>query len=146
MKLNPTHKIFISEGCNDWKNAFSRFKLDQTSKLHLNSTYVMNQELRATVVLQLLSSTKKHQEQRRQAFFIKISSIMYLLRQGLALRGQSDENCNLIQLVKLRSIDQDCLKDWIDNKKYLSHDIVNEIYKEIYLTIIRDIVKEVCEI
>ncbi|CAF1412565.1 unnamed protein product, partial [Adineta steineri] len=75
-----------------------------------------------------------------------ISSIMYLLRQGLALRGQSDENCNLIQLVKLRSIDQDCLKDWIDNKKYLSHDIVNEIYKEIYLTIIRDIVKEVCEI
>ena len=68
---------------------------------------------------------------------------MYLLRQGLALRGHSDENSNLIQLLKLRRIDNSFLKEWIHDKKYSSHDIVNEICKEIYLTIVRDIVKEV---
>jgi hypothetical protein len=63
---------------------------------------------------------------------------MFLLRQGLALRGHSDENSNLIQLIRLRSIDNIFLKQWIDEKTYLSHDIVNEICKKIYLTIIRD--------
>jgi hypothetical protein len=71
---------------------------------------------------------------------------MYLLRQGLALRGHSDEDSNLIQLLRLRSIDCIYLKEWIHYRKYLSHDIINEICKEIYLTIIRDIVKEVSEI
>jgi hypothetical protein len=71
---------------------------------------------------------------------------MFLLRQGLALRGHSDENSNLIQLIRLRSIDNIFLKQWIEEKKYLSHDIVNELCKEIYLTIIRDIVKEVCKL
>ncbi len=146
IKLNPTYKIFISEGYFDWKNALSRFKLHETSKLHLDSTYVINQQSRPTIAAQLLSSTKKQQEQRRQAFSIQISCIMYLLRQGLALRGHSDEDSNLIQLLRLRSIDCIYLKEWIHYRKYLSHDIINEICKEIYLTIIRDIVKEVSEI
>ncbi len=63
---------------------------------------------------------------------------MFLLRQGLALRWHSDENSNLIQLIRLRSIDNIFLKQWIDEKKNLSHDIVNELCKKIYLTIIRD--------
>jgi hypothetical protein len=68
---------------------------------------------------------------------------MFLLRQGLALRGHLDEDSNLIQLLKLRSTDNTFLKQWIDQKKYLSHDIINELCKEIYLIIIRDVVKEV---
>ncbi|CAF4696148.1 unnamed protein product, partial [Rotaria magnacalcarata] len=68
---------------------------------------------------------------------------MYLLRQGLALRGHDEENSNLIQLLKLRSGDSEYLNEWLKNKKYFSHDIINEICKEIYLVIIRDIVTEV---
>ena len=60
------------------------------------------------------------------------------------LRGYLDENSNLIQLLKLRNIDNNFLKQWIYEKKYLSCDIINELCKEINLIIIRDIVKEVC--
>ncbi|CAF3070602.1 unnamed protein product [Rotaria sp. Silwood2] len=62
MKLNPTYKIFISEGYCDWKNALPRFKLHETSKLHLDSTYVINQQSRPTIAAQLISSTKRQQE------------------------------------------------------------------------------------
>jgi hypothetical protein len=143
MKLHVTHRSFIFDGCCDWKNSLSKFKLHESSKLHHDSIYVVNQQQRPTITAQLVSTTKKQQEQRRQALSIQISCIMYLLRQGLALRGHSDEDSNLIQLLKLRSIDNSFLKEWVNDKKYLSHDIVNEICKEIYLTIVRDIVKEV---
>ncbi|CAF1383907.1 unnamed protein product, partial [Didymodactylos carnosus] len=90
----------------------------------------------------MASSVQRQQEQRRRMLLMEITSIIYLLRQGLALRGHVDEESNLIQLLKLRSIDDSDLQDWINDKKYLSHDIVNEITKEISLTIVRDIVKQ----
>ena len=52
---------------------------------------------------------------------------MFLLRQGLALRGHSDENGLLIQLLKLLSIDNNFLKQWNDEKRSLPHDIINEL-------------------
>ncbi|CAF1244084.1 unnamed protein product [Didymodactylos carnosus] len=91
----------------------------------------------------MASSVQRQQEQRRRMLLMEITSIIYLLRQGLALRGHVDEESNLIQLLKLRSIDDSDLQDWINDKKYLSHDIVNEITKEISLTIVRDIVKQI---
>ncbi|CAF1405413.1 unnamed protein product [Rotaria sordida] len=142
-KLFPHHVTFIVNGYCDWKNAISRFKLHEKTKLHLDSIYVVNQQMKPNIAIQLTSATKKQQEQRRQSLSIQISCIIYLLRQGLALRGHDDENSNLIQLLKLRSADNEYLNEWIKNRKYFSHDIVNEICKEIYLTIIRDIVKEV---
>ncbi|CAF1484841.1 unnamed protein product [Rotaria sordida] len=142
-KLFPHHVTFIVNGYCDWKNAISRFKLHEKTKLHLDSIYVVNQQMKPNIAIQLTSATKKQQEQRRQSLSIQISCIIYLLRQGLALRGHDDENSNLIQLLKLRSADNEYLNEWIKNRKYFSHDIVNEICKEIYLTIIRDIVKEI---
>ena len=111
--------------------------------MHSTSIYVVGQQTKPTVTAQLISATKIQQEQRRKALSIQISCIVYLLRQGLTLRGHSDIESNLVQLLKLRSIDNNFLKEWINDKKYLSHDIINELCKEIYLLIIRDIVKEV---
>ncbi|CAF1413550.1 unnamed protein product, partial [Didymodactylos carnosus] len=118
-------------------------KVHERSNLHRDSIYVVNQQGKLSVREQLSLATRQQQEQRRQTLIIQISCIMFLLRQGLAFRGYSDENSNLIQLLKLRSIDNNFLKQWIDERKYLSHDIISELCKEIYLTIIRDIVKEI---
>ncbi|CAF1410883.1 unnamed protein product [Rotaria sordida] len=141
--LHPTYRSFVTEGFCDWKNARSRFKLHESTKMHATSIYVVDQQTKPTITAQLISATKRQQEQRRKALSIQISCIVYLLRQGLALRGHSDIESNLIQLLKLRSIDNDFLTEWINDKKYLSHDIINELCKEIYLLIIRDIVKEI---
>ncbi|CAF4313039.1 unnamed protein product [Rotaria sp. Silwood2] len=108
--------------------------------MHATSIYVVGQQTKRTVTAQLISATKRQQEQRRKALSIQISCIVYLLRQGIALRGHSDIESNLVQLLKFRSIDNDFLKEWINDKKYLSRDIINELRKEIYLLIIRDII------
>ncbi|CAF3555536.1 unnamed protein product, partial [Rotaria socialis] len=142
-KFNPAYRRFITDGFCDWKNARERFKYHESSKIHSDSIYVINQQTKPTVIAQLISRTKRQQEQHRESLLIQISSLIYLLRQGRAFRGHSDIESNLIQLLKLRSTDNNFLKEWINNKKYLSHDIINDLCREIYLFIIRDIVKEI---
>ena len=67
-----------------------------------------------------------------------ISSIRYLARQGIALRGYNEENPNFIQLLNLRAEDDDHLKEWLlrKSKKYTSPIIQNEILKDMALTIL----------
>ena len=70
---------------------------------------------------------------------VEVSSLQYLLRQGVALRGLCEEEGNLFQLMQLRSIDIPGLDQWLADKKYLSHDIFNELAKEMALIILRSL-------
>ncbi|CAF4469972.1 unnamed protein product, partial [Rotaria magnacalcarata] len=115
-KLIPQHMTFVADGYCDWKNAISRFQLHEKTKLHHDSIYVVNQQTKPSVAVRLPSAIQQQQEQCRNCLFIQISSIMYLLRQGLALRGHDEENSNLIQLLKLRSGDSEYLNEWLKNK------------------------------
>ena len=58
----------------------------------------------------------------------QLSSLLaiYLLHQGLAIRGHDDSEGNLFQLLKLRSEDDSELKFWLKDGKYLSPAIINE--------------------
>ena len=56
-----------------------------------------------------------------------ITSLMYLLRQGLAIRGHTEVESNLYQLLKLRSDDSNIVREWLAKGKYTSHDIINEL-------------------
>ena len=57
----------------------------------------------------------------------QLESLRYLLRQGLAIRGHSDnEEGNLDQLLKVRANDIPLLANWIHEKKYRSPEIINE--------------------
>ena len=57
-----------------------------------------------------------------------LSSIKYLARQGLPLRGHnSDVSGNLHQLLLLRTEDDARLGEWLANNEYTSPVIVNEI-------------------
>ena len=55
-----------------------------------------------------------------------LSSVRYLARQGLALRGHKEEDSNL-QLLKCQADDVQGLNSWMGDGRYLSHDIVNEL-------------------
>ena len=55
-----------------------------------------------------------------------LSTLRYLVRQGLAIRGHHDDDGNLIQLLNCRSEDVTSLRSWMLDRKYLSHDIINE--------------------
>ena len=58
--------------------------------------------------------------------FTQLTSLKYLMRQGLAVRGHDEEEGNLSQLLKCRSQDKTDIGEWLKNGTYQSHDINNE--------------------
>ena len=70
---------------------------------------------------------------------IIISTIKYLVRQGIALRGKDEKSGNFTELLRLRAESNDNLKSWLAKfngektrqRLYLSHDIQNEIFSDI---------------
>jgi len=75
--------------------------------------------------------------------FLKIlASIHFLVRQGLALRGDdTEDNSNFIQLLKLQGEDDPKLSEWFKKKynKYTSAEVQNEMLQVIALQLLRDI-------
>ena len=58
---------------------------------------------------------------------IQLSSLRFLLQQGLAIREHEELEGNLFQLLLLRKEECPELQQWIESKKYLSSDIINEM-------------------
>ena len=74
-----------------------------------------------------------------------MSSLRYLARQGIALRGHNEENSNFVQLLNLLAEDDSNLKESLlrKSKKYTSPTIQNKILKDMALTILREIVNSI---
>ena len=51
----------------------------------------------------------------------------FLLRQGIALRGYSENKGNLPRLLSAWTVNSAILKHWVKEGKYMSHDTVNEL-------------------
>ena len=81
----------------------------------------------------MLSTEHQREKQINRGMLLKIIlSIKYLARQGIALRGDGDEeNGNFMQALRMRGEDDPLLMDWIRRKtnKYTSHEIQNKILK-----------------
>ena len=63
------------------------------------------------------------QAPRRAGLLKQITSLHFLLRQGLAIRGHSEDEENLSQLLKLRTEDSDTVQAWLNEEKYIEEDI-----------------------
>ena len=66
-------------------------------------------------------------------------------RKAEAMQGDTDDEKNFIQLLKLRRKDQPLLSKWLERKEdiYTSHDIQNEIIAIVANHVIRDLVLEI---
>jgi len=89
----------------------------------------------------------KHESERQiatQCLIRIFSSIQFLTRQGLAVRGNTESDGNLIQLLKCRSADVPYLKQWLMRQNYwLSPQIQNEIIQQMALTILRHLATDI---
>ncbi len=84
----------------------------------------------------------KEKEQNRSMLLKIISSIRFLARQGLPLRGDGkEEDGNFMQVLKLKGEDDPLINDWLEKKmnKCTSHEIQNSILKVMATYILRDI-------
>ena len=67
----------------------------------------------------------------------------YLLRQELALRGHTEKESNLAQLLRSLSEDDEILSVWLRDRKYMFHEIVNEIISMIGQSVLRIILQKI---
>ncbi len=90
------------------------FKKHKESKTHLEAVEAMITLPKSTPdVGELLSSIHKNEkEEARNVLKTIISSVRFLARQGLALRGHDEEQSNLVQLLRLRAEDNPLLGKW----------------------------------
>ena len=81
----------------------------------------------------------------REFLITELSSLQYLMRQGLAVRGHIEEEGNLQQLLKCRSDDLPGLSRCLRDGQYLSHEIVNELMGMMAHKVRSDILSEIHE-
>ena len=88
---------------------------------------------------------KANMELNRRCFIEILDTLHYLGRQGLAIRGDDDEESNFIQYLKKRSKSVPELKNWLEKKqdKFTSHDAQNEVLNIMANNVIRDLLKSV---
>ena len=69
---------------------------------------------------------KKQQEVNRQMLLKQLRDLRFLMRQGLPFRGHGEEG-NLYQIMKLQAADCPQLQAWLNNSRYQSPEILNEL-------------------
>ena len=111
--------------------------------MHVESCFRLNALGRPSVAAQLSAQILQQQCVHREMLLKVLSTLRYLVRQGLAIQGHHDDNGNLTQLLNCRSEDVTSLRSWMLDRKYLSHDIINEqieiMARHVLNTLIADI-------
>ena len=148
---------FITAGFSNWKKAIEKFNKHEKSIAHHQAVELVEKIPKTTKnVGDMLSSTHaKQKAENRDMLKIILSSIRFLGRQGLALRGHyksadgsntgSEEDSNFLQLLKTRAEDHPQLLKWMERSqdKFLSPDIQNEILSIMAQFIQREIARDV---
>jgi len=145
---NCTEKTFISKGFCNWKDALPTFKKHENSNCHKEATerLVTLPQTTRDIGESLSAAYKEEKSDNRDYLFKVVTSIRYLARQSLALRGDGDEmDGNFNQLLKLRGEDDPKILEWISKKreKYTCGDIQNEILQMMSTTVSREIADDI---
>lgn len=129
----------MKDGFSSWSKALERFRCHEKSNLHRAAVSTASATDAGTnVATALISGKQKQMKDARIALLCVLSSLQFLACQGLAIRGHTDDDSNLIQLLQLRAQDFPVLSSWLARKerKWLSHEILNEMLE---IMIIKDI-------
>ena len=90
---------YVSVGFDNWKKALKRFREHEVCHMHTES-YMKLKSLQQKSVANQLSNLKTAEQKCNREILCKVlSSLKYLLRQGLPIRGHLQENGNLMQLL-----------------------------------------------
>ncbi len=106
-------------------------KVESLRMPHLNVRAILDKEFKSEQVI------------RRDMFLCQLSSLRYLTRQGMAIRGNEELESNLYQLLKTRSEDVPNLKKWLEEGQYTSPTIVNELIEMMGNDVLRSILEDV---
>ena len=111
---------FIDTGFDNWKKAHERFSQRAQSNLHKEAVFKTEQLKHDSVHTLLCKHALSDQKLHHDMLLKQLSTLRYLLRQGMAIRGHDDVESNLTQLLLLRSHEIPQLKVWLKEKRYCS--------------------------
>ena len=132
---------FSKTGFCNWKRALQKLAKHQSSQEHPEAFMKMTNKVSISTIM---NPAYQEQQQRRQKLLLKqLSSLQYLLRQGLAIRGHDDNKGNLLQLLSLRSEDNPEIKTWLCDGKYLLPVIINEQIKLMAEFVLRGLLSDI---
>ena len=131
---------FLVNGFTNWKDATTKFAKHESSDFHK----VCAEALSSTVDIgDMLNKQAVTEKQENREYLLKVlSTVRFLARQGLALRGDGDErDSNIHQLLLLRGEDFPSMKKFLERKqlKYSSHEVHNEFLSIMALQVLRQI-------
>ena len=146
LMLNSHYKTaFFVEGFQNWKKALERFHIHETSDCHKEAMLKLCSAQAPTIIEQLSSEASKTRAENRRMLMKVLSSLRFLLRQGLAIRGHREDDGNLVQLLQRRVDDDPQLARWLKNQQYMSHEIVNELIAGIGNELLRQLLTRIHE-
>uniref|UniRef100_F6X4E3 DUF4371 domain-containing protein n=1 Tax=Ciona intestinalis TaxID=7719 RepID=F6X4E3_CIOIN len=130
-------------GFNDWRKGRAAIRKHGSSEIHRECVSAkLNDSSRAADLVTDISVSKM--KENRIALNALFDAICFLGRQGLALRGHTEENSNLVQSLKLLGKYNDTVKNWISRKtRFLSAEIQNEILESLALRVLRHEIHQV---
>lgn len=141
-----THSSYVVDGFCQWGKAVERFRSHEGSNYHRSAVEALAATKQGINVVAACSAGKlKQMKDARTALLKILSSVNFLCMQGLAVRGHTDADSNLRQLLKLRSHDVPELNAWLERTSYkwISHDIVNEMIELMAHAVLRRITQEI---
>jgi len=132
---------FITAGFRNWKKALDRFNDHSRCRSH---QFAVEQvaHLKSAEPVDSQLSTQRNAEQREAQInlIVIVTSIKYLARQGLALRGHDSDDGNFQQLLLLRCSDNPSMRRWLERKvAFTSPQAQNEILQLFSHAIVREI-------
>lgn len=138
---------FTTVGFRNWKKALQRFQEHAQSRSHQFAVErVAHDQAAQPVDSQLSAQRDAEQREARCCLEILFTSIQYLARQGLALRGHTGDEGNFKQLLLLRRRYKPAMQRWLERKTALtSPQAQNDILQLMANTIVKSIADKVAE-
>lgn len=123
-------QAFVTNGFSNWKNAVERFKGHECSQNHRDAAIAVVSRRNDTNISGVISKqAQQDREDARHCLFKIFETVRFMAVQDIPMRGHNESESNFIQLLELRSLDDDKLRFWMKRTtyKWISHDIINEI-------------------
>ena len=140
-----THASFVCDGFSQWTKGRERLATHERSNYHHAAVQGLAATKKGVNVAASCSLGKTKQMTEARSALIKLfSSLQYLCKQGLAIRGHVDEDSNFTQLLMLRASDAPDLKAWLARTSYrrISHDVTNQMIEIMAHKVVRNIIDD----
>lgn len=141
-------EAFIEKGFCDWKHALERFIGHEKSECHRTAVMKLSAITSETNVISSLNESKRVDMQKARGALLRIiTSIAFLAKQGLAIRGKTNNTSNFSQLLILRASDSTELSSWSARTRYkwTSHDIQNELLQLLANDVLQELLSHIQE-